>query len=114
MTVAQGARGRASYLSEVYFVKNNLVGVTNAPESGDEGQDGDDEEGDPVIVLRDSLWALVGGLDELVELNIGGGAIFVLATSYATLAQGALGGCCSHDGRWWSVSKVGLRRQEKC
>ena len=86
------------------FVKNNFVGMADAPESGEEGQGSDEYAYDPVVVFGSSNgrpWG--GGLRGLVELNIRAGAILVLLprADDISLPQRALGGR-SGGHRWRS------------
>lgn len=55
------------------FVENDLIGMTDAPEPGDEGQDRRQRKREPVIALtRWTIILLRGGLGQLVELYFDG------------------------------------------
>src|SRR4051812_25982533 len=98
--------GRAvAYLAEVDFIEDDLVRVADAPESGDEGQQGDDDEDGLVVALGARGGFGGGSLHQLVELDVGGGTrntlLRLLGRDAAgiPLAQSALGRrCCGHGG----------------
>jgi hypothetical protein len=63
-----------SYLSEMHFVKDNLVRVTDTPESSDEAEDGNQSQCNLVVSLAslDALTRGFGCLGQFIELDFGG------------------------------------------
>lgn len=93
-----------SYLSKVNLVENDLVGMANSPEAGDECQDGYDGEGSLVIALGTNGLALCSLLYILEVHRLG--ALFVVLLACAgdiALAQRPLRrrGRRGHDGEEW-------------
>lgn len=86
-SVAQGV----SYLAKMNLVKDDLVGVADANESGDEGGDGDEEEGNLVIELA-TRGGGVGGFGKLVKFLFNRSCGEVLFARYVPLAQAVLWG----------------------
>lgn len=80
------------YLAKVNFVKDNLSGMADAPEAGDETENGDESQGNLVIPFGVGLVLGSGGLGELVELdiNFGGDRLGRLFGDGVALAQRAL------------------------
>lgn len=93
----------------MYFVEDNLVGVTNAPETGQEGQSGDDGEGDPIAQLRVRSSRFPSGFAD--NFNVGADTssrlgLLLGGASDIALAQAALR--TRHgDGRRSSLERVG-------
>lgn len=59
------------YLAEMDLVEDDLVGVADAPEPGQEGESSDKSERDFIIPFRSSGGlGLRGGLRDLVELDV--------------------------------------------
>jgi hypothetical protein len=54
----------------MYFIKHHLIGVTDAPESGNKCQNCGQREGGPVIALEIGSILLRCGFGKLVELNL--------------------------------------------
>ena len=65
----QERRGLA-YLAKMDFVKDDLVRMTDAPESREERENGDQGESGPVVAFRGSFVRLGGRFHELVDLDI--------------------------------------------
>lgn len=80
----------AAYLAEVDFVEDHLIGVANANESGDEGENGDNEEDKFVLDLAASRRGL-GGLCKLVEFLFDSSRAKVLLGRDVPLTQAVLG-----------------------
>lgn len=49
-----------TYLSKMDLIKDNLVGMSDAPKASDEGEDGHDGDGKPVVPFAALLRGLVG------------------------------------------------------
>jgi hypothetical protein len=79
------------------LVKDDLVGMADSPESGDEGKDGHQDEGGLVFPLisscRDLLRLVLSG--DIFKLDIGDAALLLLAgagdisVAYASLGRGS-------------------------
>lgn len=100
----RGREGVFRYLAEVDFVKDDLIGMTDAPEAGHKSQGRDDDQGDPVVPFGTLARELLVGFDEAVELSIIARARavgFLLGPGDIALAQTALGwsGSRRHDAR---------------
>lgn len=90
------------YLSKVDFVEDDLVGVADTPESGQEGECGDEREGDLVVSLGGSRARGIGSsLRELVELDFYASNLLLFAgAANIPLAETPLrGGRRGHDGK---------------
>ncbi len=95
-------RWDGAYLAEVDFVEDDLVGVADAPEPGQEGQACDEGECDLVVSFR------AGGIDtrlaclgNCIDVGIEAGVLLQLAgAGDISLAQASLRVVWSpHDGR---------------
>jgi hypothetical protein len=108
----QVVRGK---LAKVHLVENDLVGVADAPESSDKGQQSYDAEADLVIKLARRGLLLSSSLGELVQLGlrIKGGRIGGLFARDVSLPQAALGRLrSSHGSRGLGSEKAqGQRRK---
>lgn len=83
-----------SYLSEVHFVKDNLVRVADSPESSNEAENGNQSQCNLVLNLASlDAWArCCGCLGQFIELDLGGKRRVVerLLGRYAPLSQASL------------------------
>lgn len=75
-----------AYLAKVNLVKDDLVGVADAPEARDETENGHDGQGNPVVPFAARLLLGSSRLDELVEFN------FIVGTSVGRLSARRGGG----------------------
>lgn len=93
----------STYLAKVNFVKDDLIGMADAPETGDEGKNGGDEKSDAVLGLRDGALGLCTGLVQRLDDGVsctGGGRgrpLRIVALANAALRGGSRrrhdGGC---------------------
>lgn len=81
------------------FVKDNLVGMADAPETCNETENGHDSQGNRVVPFDAGLLLGRGGLDELVEFLVVGSHLgHLFGGADVALAQRGLGSCRSrHD-----------------
>lgn len=83
------------------LIEDNLIGMADAPESGQEGESRDKCECDFVVPLRGCRGrGLRGSLYDLIELDVRTSALLLLAgAANISLAQTPLrSGSRSHDG----------------
>jgi hypothetical protein len=82
-----------SYLAEVYFIEYHLVGMADAPEAGDESQDGDHSQSKLIVPF--SLYCLFRDTLELLDriLSVHGWCCFCVsrAALSSSLADSAGG-----------------------